>query len=343
MTHQQWPVRRIFGALAAPLLMAGLLIGSWPAAASASGCESWTGVQPLSPGTTFNALEGVTELSPCDAWAVGAEFSGTAEATLIEHWNGSGWTTVPSPNPGTVSNLLVSVRAVSQTNIWAVGSYSDSNSPGVGFLTLVLHWNGLAWKQVPSPNPGAQDNYLLGVRAVSAHDAWAVGYDSGSGGNKTLILRWNGTKWTQVPTPNPGFDNELSGVAATSSGDAWAVGSISIPGADQTLILHWNGATWKRMASPNPGTGNELFGVGATSSASAWAVGFSAGATRGESLNLHWNGRTWTRVASPNPGGASNKLWAVAAASASNAWVVRSFSDNTQALAFPLLLTEHAI
>src|SRR5258706_12516754 len=218
MTHQQWPVRRIFGALAAPLLMAGLLIGSWPAAASASGCESWTGVQPLSPGTTFNALEGVTVLSPCDAWAVGAEFSGTAEATLIEHWNGSGWTTVPSPNPGTVSNLLVSVRAVSQTNIWAVGSYSDSNSPGVGFLTLVLHWNGLAWKQVPSPNPGAQDNYVLGVRAVSAHDAWAVGYDSGSGGNKTLILRWNGTKWTQVPTPNPGFDNELSGVAATSSG-----------------------------------------------------------------------------------------------------------------------------
>jgi len=39
-------------------------------------------------------------------------------------------------------------------------------------------------------------------------------------------------------------------------------------------------------------------------------------------------------VASPNPGGASNKLWAVAAASASNAWVVGSFSDNTQALAF---------
>ncbi len=26
MTHQQWPVRRIFGALAAPFLMAGLLI-----------------------------------------------------------------------------------------------------------------------------------------------------------------------------------------------------------------------------------------------------------------------------------------------------------------------------
>ena len=100
-----------------------------------------------------------------------------------------------------------------------------------------------------------------------------------------------------------------------------------------------------RVASPTPGTfDNFLNGVTVTSAGNAWAVGdYSNSTTDSETLILHWNGRTWTRVASPNPGGASNKLWAVAAASASNAWVVGSFSDNTQALAFPLLLTEHAI
>ena len=42
MTHRQSPARRIFGALGTPLLMAGLLIGLGSAAASASGCQSWT-------------------------------------------------------------------------------------------------------------------------------------------------------------------------------------------------------------------------------------------------------------------------------------------------------------
>ena len=87
---------------------------------------------------------------------------------------------------------------------------------------------------------------------------------------------------------------------------------------------------------PHPGAvDNFLNGVTVTSAGNAWAVGdYSNSTTDSETLILHWNGRTWTRVASPNPGGTSNKLWAVAAASASNAWVVGSFSDNTQALAF---------
>jgi hypothetical protein len=71
-----------------------------------------------------NVLNGVSVLSPSEAWAVGstldASFSGR---TLVERWDGTSWNIVPSPNPseiGVGSNLL-SVAAESSTDVWAVG------------------------------------------------------------------------------------------------------------------------------------------------------------------------------------------------------------------------------
>jgi hypothetical protein len=58
------------------------------------------------------------------------------------------------------------------------------------FGTVILRWNGTAWKQVPSPSP-APSAGLSGVAATSASNAWAVG----NTGSTTLILRWNGTAW----------------------------------------------------------------------------------------------------------------------------------------------------
>jgi hypothetical protein len=43
-------------------------------------------------------------------------------------------------------------------------------------LTLIEHWNGTKWTQVPSPGP-AGDNVLDGWRP-SASNAWAVGFYS---------------------------------------------------------------------------------------------------------------------------------------------------------------------
>jgi hypothetical protein len=58
------------------------------------------------------------------------------------------------------------------------------------FGTVILRWNGAAWKRVPSPSPRPSAE-LSGVAATSANNAWAVG----STGGKTLILRWNGKTW----------------------------------------------------------------------------------------------------------------------------------------------------
>jgi hypothetical protein len=101
-----------------------------------------------------------------------------------------------------------------------------------------------------SPNPSSTGNFLSGVSAVSATDAWAVGYyDNSSGVGDTLILHWNGTAWSKVKSPNPSStSNVLSGVSAVSATDAWAVGDYqnNTTGADDTLILHWNGTSWSR-------------------------------------------------------------------------------------------------
>jgi hypothetical protein len=51
MTHPRRPAKRIFGAMAAPLVMVGVLTGFGAAGASASSCQSWTGVPAPSGGS----------------------------------------------------------------------------------------------------------------------------------------------------------------------------------------------------------------------------------------------------------------------------------------------------
>jgi hypothetical protein len=86
---------------------------------------------------------------------------------------------------GTAGAFLNGV-AVSGRTAWAVGTIGCGCAPGG---TLILRWNGRAWKLVPAPSPGANAG-LSGV-ASAAGRAWAVGYT----GSKTLILRWVGATW----------------------------------------------------------------------------------------------------------------------------------------------------
>ena len=43
---------------------------------------------------------------------------------------------------------LFGVHALSASNVWAVGEYFDGSID----KTLIVHWDGSAWTQVPSPN-----------------------------------------------------------------------------------------------------------------------------------------------------------------------------------------------
>jgi hypothetical protein len=203
---------------------------------------SWKQVSSPNPGgsTSDNVLFGVTATSATSAWAVGFNLIGPTARTLIERWNGAAWKVVPSPNVGTVGSYLRAVSATSASNAWAVGWYLN----GTGSRrTLAEHWNGKAWKVVPSPSAGTGDNFLYSVDVTSAVNAWAVGnIQPGTGAQRTLLERWNGTAWKGVASPNPGggvnSGNILSGVAGTDCGNTWAVGDYSDATGTHALALH---------------------------------------------------------------------------------------------------------
>jgi hypothetical protein len=212
---------------------------------------AWTKVASPNPGSGSN-LQGVSALSPSDAWAAGSYTTSTgAYRTLVLHWNGTAWTKVASPNPSSGINSIYfgAVSALSPSDAWAAGYYY---LPGAAAKTLVLHWNGTAWTKVASPNPGSGGSTLNAVSALSPSDAWAVGGYFTTAPGSTFVLHWNGTAWTKVASPNPSSDpasggNFLNAVSALSPSDAWAVGVYyTSTGPGKTLVLHWNGTAWTR-------------------------------------------------------------------------------------------------
>jgi hypothetical protein len=71
-------------------------------------------------------------------------------------------------------------------------------------------------------------NYLSSVAAVSANEAWAVGFAGTFTDLRALVLRWDGSAWSEVALPViAGRGSYLYGVHATSSTNVWAVGYLS--------------------------------------------------------------------------------------------------------------------
>jgi hypothetical protein len=276
---------------------------------------------------------------------------------------------VPSPNKSNDTlSILYSVSATSANDVWAVGSSQDGKLPS---RTLIQHWDGTAWSIVSSPNPDSQFNELRGVAAISANDAWAVGYRGGTKNEtpiETFILHWDGVTWSQVASPNVAGANQLFGVTAISAGDVWAVGSVS--GAP--LALHWNGTAWS-VVSVGVGSGlsAEYFAAVTGSSANdVWAVGKGQGIFTNQVFATirHWDGSRWTeklcRAASAsNPpdgyegGGpnayftgvsaaASNDVWAVGVAGSGPMilhWDGQAWTEVTHPRAFPNAASLYAV
>ena len=203
---------------------------------------------------------------------------------------------------------------------------------------MIERWNGTSWSIVPSPSPGGFSSILYGVTAISASDAWAVGYYNNSIG-KTLIEHWDGTSWSVVSSPNPSGANAsgLNAIARVKgTNQLWAVGDYQTGsgGPSQTLIEQWNGTSWSIISSPSPGSfSNILSGVTAISASDVWAVGaYNAGTPADQTLIEQWNGSSWSVVTSPNVGSGSNDLYAVTALSGNDIWAAGSYLNSSGVL-----------
>jgi hypothetical protein len=168
--------------------------------------KSWTVVQSPSPGADkggADILNGVVALAPNDVWAAGTSMPGptpppplldTPTITLIEHFDGTNWKVIPSPSVGPhsqfQSNQLWGITAVSAHDVWAFGSVFPADGSGQE-STLVLHWDGIKWKIVPSPSPvngNFRNDILFGGTVIPQGDLWLVGNEFG----KTLALNATG-------------------------------------------------------------------------------------------------------------------------------------------------------
>ncbi len=289
-----------------PLRISALIVGlllapvlSTPPVQAHGNSLVWGTVPSPNHGSLDNALLGISAVAGTDIWAVGEYNPGlpptvTGRRTLTEHWDGRSWHIVPSPNasfPHVSASHLTGVDALAVNDVWAVGYGEDFSS--LTSRTLILHWDGMRWSTVPSPNPGGtnQPNQLSAIDGVTATDVWAVG---AAGFPETaLILHWNGASWDVVPNQCTG---PLAGVVALSAQNVWAVGD--------TTSCHYDGIGWSTVPIALPGGQNEindpLVGVAASSPNDVWAVGNRV-FEQGESFSYaplveHWTGSTWTAM-----------------------------------------------
>lgn len=93
----------------------------------------------------------------------------------IAHWNGVSWKAGPSAKQRSAAvGGLSAVGASSSADAWGVGQGGTARRT----TTFTVHWNGRVWRTVRSPSPDSSVNVLNGVVAISAGDAWAVGWDN---------------------------------------------------------------------------------------------------------------------------------------------------------------------
>jgi len=141
--------------------------------------------------------------APTSCFAVGiSAFTGGKDLSQAMHWNGRSWsrTFPPQPagsGPGDV-NILYVVTCTSARSCWAVGSYGKNGATEF-MRNQALHWNGLHWLLVRTPNPanapGADTDGLLSVRCTDRANCWAVGTQQHGMNASNEILHWNGRKW----------------------------------------------------------------------------------------------------------------------------------------------------
>jgi hypothetical protein len=284
--------------------------------------SSWSDVPVTRTPHTASSLIGVAAVADTDVWAPGYIASRVTRAGAIAgsalqvptslallqsyrprftygplalHWDGSAWTRSPVPLPrGGSHGSLDRASASSTTDVWSVGTV-NLRSRGGRASTLIEHWDGSAWSAVRSPNVGVHDDLLIGVDALSASDAWAVGSRGAPHRTHTLIEHWDGTAWSVVPS---GIRRvALYDVSASGPTDAWAVGVKISRSAVTPVILHWDGASWSRASLPAQTSDAVVQGVSAQSSGDAYAVGTTLNPSTGsaQSLVLHWDGSTWSK------------------------------------------------
>jgi hypothetical protein len=181
---------------------------------------------------------------------------------------------------------------------------------------------------------GLTSGRLASVVAVSADDAWAVGYTGDgqmSAPSTGIVLRWDGTSWSPVQIEMPGTNSWLYSVGADSPGDVWAAGLYDDHEGYHAFVEHFDGSGWSLSSLD---ADNQLvWSISAQSPGDVWAVSLRAAAGGASGEVFHYDGSAWTQVPTPPVGDRTPSFTSVTALSPSNAWLVGYLRAGTHTLA----------
>ncbi len=185
----------------------------------------------------------VTAFGDNNIWAVG---TGT-----ILHSGDGGVTWTNQVPAGYESTLLQGVFTPDGVNVWATGG------PSGGYATILKSSDGgLSWTRQSGGAVGLLD-HVLGISAVDANTAWAMGGTVSGNAWKVLGTTDGGVTWTQQ---NAGA-HDGNEICAVNASTVWAV-------SDSTIQRSINGGTnWSESTSQE-----YTMGINAVGSPQAWAV-----------------------------------------------------------------------
>ena len=236
------------------------------------------------------------------------------------------WSELPTAiPPATTFAAWRAVKAFAADDAWAVGDKLMPSSGITGSMTVTMHWDGSAWSEVPSPNPGPvglENTLLYAVDGVASSDLWAAGlYTRSSGGGWTgpqvFAMHWDGAAWTpppNLPMPNNSVGAGVTGsrvfdIKALASNDVWFVGfwidvvsSASGLTTRPGLLMRWDGSGMQQTILPIvTGVGSQSFAaVDASGPNDVWVVGgaASSGSAAGTSVPVvfRFDGANWTHT-----------------------------------------------
>jgi hypothetical protein len=314
--------------------------GKAGSAVSLAGLTTWTQVSSPNFSSQDNVLAGVSAASANDVWAVGAfipSLNGVL-TTLAHHFDGSRWTAFPLPNVGAQQNILQAVSMSGPGKAWAVGDFINGKFQQ---QTLIEHFDGTGWSVVPSPSPGALQNILYGVAAITDTDVWAVGaFEDANFLWHTLTEHWNGTSWSVVNAVDAGTNgNQFYAVKALATNNVYAVGQqarTAFP--SQALVEHWDGKVWSVVTSPTDASTALPLGVTATAS-TLTVVGEQESDTAPYTNYVTAGAPTALAIQStPTLGTGENDPFAVTIANDGSTWVVGWAINPASDLHDPLVL-----
>jgi hypothetical protein len=266
---------------------------------------AWAAVTvPFAWATTLGVVRGS---SAHDVWV-------TNGGAGLFHWDGANWTDLSPPGLPSGSRVI-EMRVLGPNEAWLINSYPLPVNPQNGNLyyqSMVLHWDGAGWTQVPLPAEAQPVANLVTLWATTSNDVWMGGdIIQPTVTQNGYLFHWDGTAIRLVDFgPFQGTRQFIEGIWASGPSNVWVSGGSAI-GAK---LSHYDGSAWTEIGIPS---GQGAFtGVWGWCASSVWAI--SNGGI------WHYDGTMWSQSNSK-----LQFLGAVSGTGPDDAWISGTYGNGS--------------